>query len=77
METFCNGIIVNPVADPMKVLIIAVCIGAVHLVFGQLVHIYMGFRDGEGVDALLDVVPCGACSPPSDWCGPDCPGGAS
>ena len=57
METFCNGIIVNPVADPMKVLIIAVCIGAVHLVFGQLVHIYMGFRDGEGVDALLDVVP--------------------
>ena len=57
MAKFCAGIVVNPVADPMTVLIIAVCIGAVHLVFGQLIHIYMGFRDGEGVDALLDVVP--------------------
>ena len=57
MAKFCSGIVVNPVADPMTVLIIAVCIGAVHLVFGQLIHIYMGFRDGEGVDALLDVVP--------------------
>ncbi len=57
MQSFCNGIIVNPVTDPMTVLIIAIVIGAFHLVYGQLVHIYMGFRDGEGVDALLDVVP--------------------
>jgi V/A-type H+-transporting ATPase subunit I len=57
MQTFCNGIIVNPVTDPMKVLIIAMVIGAIQLLFGQLVHIYMGFRDGTGVDALLDVVP--------------------
>lgn len=57
LQTFCNGIIVNPIGNPMPVLIIAIGIGVVHLLFGQCVHIYMGFRDGKGVDALLDVVP--------------------
>ncbi|MCD8334375.1 MAG: V-type ATP synthase subunit I [Clostridiales bacterium] len=57
MVTFCNGIIVNPVNDPMTVLIIAVVIGCFHLLMGQCIHIYMGFRDGTPVDALLDVVP--------------------
>ncbi len=57
MAAFSKGIIVNPVNDPMLVMVIAIAIGCVQLVFGQLVHIYMGFRDGEGVDALLDVVP--------------------
>lgn len=60
LQTFSAGIVVNPVNDPMKVLIIAIAIGCVHLVFGQCIHIYMGFRDGKlsgGVDALLDVVP--------------------
>lgn len=57
MAAFSKGIIVNPVNDPMTVMVIAIAIGCVQLVFGQLVHIYMGFRDGEGVDALLDVVP--------------------
>lgn len=57
MAAFSKGIIVNPVNDPMLVMVIAIVIGCVQLVFGQLVHIYMGFRDGEGVDALLDVVP--------------------
>lgn len=60
MQAFCNGLLVNPVKDPMTVLIIAVVIGCVHLVMGQCIHIYMGFRDGAlkgGVDALLDVVP--------------------
>lgn len=57
MAAFSSGLIVNPVNDPMKVMVIAIVIGCVQLVFGQLVHIYMGFRDGEGLDALLDVVP--------------------
>lgn len=57
MESFCSGLLVNPVNDPMTVLILAVAVGAVHLVMGQCIHIYMGFRDGTGVDALLDVVP--------------------
>ena len=57
LETFCNGIIVNPVNDPMTVLIISLCIGAVHLVFGQCIHLYMGFRDGKPLGPILDVVP--------------------
>ena len=57
MEKFTSGIIVNPIEDPMTVLIIAIAIGCVQLIMGQCIHIYMGFRDGEGVDALLDVVP--------------------
>ena len=59
MSAFSKGFIVNPVNDPMTVLIIAIVIGCFHLVMGQCIHIYMGFRDGAkaGVDALLDVVP--------------------
>lgn len=57
MAAFSNGLIVNPVKDPMTVMVIAMVIGCFQLLFGQLVHIYMGFRDGEGVEALLDVVP--------------------
>ena len=56
-QTFSNGIIVNPIGDPMTVLVIAIGIGIVHLIFGQCIHIYMGFRDGRGIDSLLDVVP--------------------
>ena len=41
----------------MTVLIVGIGLGVVQLLFGQCVHIYMGFRDGEGGDALLDVLP--------------------
>jgi V/A-type H+-transporting ATPase subunit I len=57
MQAFCDGIVVNPIQDPMTVLILAIAIGCVQLLMGQCIHIYMGFRDGAGVDALLDVVP--------------------
>lgn len=57
MSAFSAGLIVNPVNDPMTVLIIAIVIGCFHLLMGQCIHIYMGFRDGNGPDALLDVVP--------------------
>ena len=57
LVTFSNGIIVNPVNDPMTVLIISLCIGAVHLVFGQCIHLYMGFRDKKPLGPILDVVP--------------------
>ncbi len=57
MTAFCNGLIVNPVQDPMTVLVLAIIIGCVQLVMGQCIHIYMGFRDGNGLDGILDVVP--------------------
>ncbi len=57
LQTFNNGIVVNPITSPMNALILAIAIGVVHLLFGQCIHIYMGFRDGNVMDALLDVVP--------------------
>ena len=57
LQTFSNGIIVNPINDPMTTLIMAVVIGVIQLVFGQCIHIYMCFRDGHPADGLLDVVP--------------------
>ncbi len=49
--------LISPLDDPMTVLILGIGLGCVQLIVGQCVHIFMGFRDGEGVDALLDVVP--------------------
>ncbi len=57
LQTFCNGIVVNPVNDPMTVLIIALGIGIVQLVMGQCIHIYMEARDGHPMEGILDVVP--------------------
>ena len=57
LSAFCDGIVVNAVNDPLKVLIIAICIGCVHLIFGQCIRIYMGFRDHEPLEGILDVVP--------------------
>ena len=57
LEAWCDGLIVSPINDPMTVLIISIVLGCVQLIMGQCIHIYMGFRDGKGVDALLDVVP--------------------
>ena len=52
--------LINPLEDPMTILIIAIVLGAVHMLFGQCVHMYMGARDGKlsgFLDAALDVVP--------------------
>lgn len=49
--------LLNPLSDPMTVLIVAIALGVVQLICGQCIHLYMKFRDGEGVDGLLDVLP--------------------
>ena len=49
--------LINPLENPMKVLIIAIIIGAVQMFFGQCVHIYMEIRDGRPAEGFLDVVP--------------------
>lgn len=45
----------DPLSDPMKVLIISVAFGAVHIIFGMAVKAYMLIRDGHPLDALFDV----------------------
>lgn len=49
--------IINPLQDPMTILIFGIVLGCIHMLFGQLIHIYLGFRDHNGIDALLDIVP--------------------
>jgi len=57
LQWFTSGPLLNPLNDPMTVLVVSLCIGVVQLVFGQCVRIYMGFRDGEPLEGILDVVP--------------------
>ena len=49
--------LINPLQNPMQVLIIAIVIGAIQMFFGQCVHIYMNVRDGRPAEGFLDVVP--------------------
>lgn len=52
--------VISPMEDPMTVLIIGIAIGCFQLIFGQCIHICLGFRDGGakgGLDGMLDVVP--------------------
>ena len=49
--------LINPLENPMQVLIIAIIVGAVQMFFGQCVHIYMNIRDGRPAEGFLDVVP--------------------
>ena len=62
-ENFLGGKVVklpsliNPLENPMQVLIIAIIIGAIQMFFGQCVHIYMEIRDGHPAEGFLDVVP--------------------
>ncbi len=57
MEGVVLPYLINPLADPMQVLIIAVIIGVFQLLFGQCLHIYMEARDGQPLEGILDVVP--------------------
>lgn len=49
--------VVNPLTDPLLFLYASVALGAVHLLFGQVVHLYLCARAGRFADALLDTVP--------------------
>lgn len=49
--------LVSPLENPMTILYFGIGLGIVHMFFGMCVKIYMGFRDGEAMEALLDVVP--------------------
>jgi len=59
-ESFLGGKItlwaaIDPLSDPLTVMIIALAIGAVQIIAGMVVKAYLCFRDGHPLDALLDV----------------------
>ncbi|MGI6030691.1 MAG: V-type ATP synthase subunit I [Eubacteriales bacterium] len=47
----------DPVQQPMTLLIFSCILGVVHLFTGMAVKLYMEARDGNGLDAALDIVP--------------------
>ncbi len=57
VELWC---IINPLEDPMTILVFGIVLGCIHMIFGQCIHIYIGFRDNKGIaklDNILDVIP--------------------
>lgn len=57
---FALWCIVNPLEEPMTILVFGIVLGCIHMLFGQCIHIYMGIRDGKGIGKLdnsLDVIP--------------------
>lgn len=46
---------IDPLSDPLTVMIIALILGAVQIIAGMLVKVYLCFRDGHPLDAFLDV----------------------
>ena len=47
--------LINPLEDPLKVLILSLVVGAVQILFGMGVKAYLLIRDGKPLDALFDV----------------------
>ncbi len=47
----------DPLKDPMSVLIVACAMGVVHIIVGMAVKFFILWRDGSPLDAILDVVP--------------------
>lgn len=47
--------VLDPLSDPLKILYLALIMGAIQLMVGMCIKIYICFRDGHPLDALLDV----------------------
>ncbi len=49
--------LVNPMQEPMKILIFGIVLGCLQMIFGMCIKIYLGWKQGNLKEALLDVVP--------------------
>ncbi len=47
--------VLDPLTDPLKILYLSVIMGAIQLMVGMCIHVYLCFRDGHPLDALFDV----------------------
>jgi V/A-type H+-transporting ATPase subunit I len=47
--------VINPLSNPMGVLYIAIIMGAIQIMFGMCLKVYLCIRDGRPLDALFDV----------------------
>lgn len=54
-KTVTMPALLNPLEDPLKILILSLALGAVQILFGMGVKAYILIRDGKPWDALMDV----------------------
>lgn len=45
----------DPLSEPMKLLVVSLILGAIHLFVGMGVQAYMDIKDGRPLDALFDI----------------------
>ena len=45
----------NPLNEPMRLLVVSLILGAIHLFTGMAIQAYMHIRDGHPLDALFDI----------------------
>ena len=57
IQWFNNGPLFNPMNDPMRMMVFSVGLGAIHLLTGMAIHMYMEARDGQWLEGVLDVIP--------------------
>ncbi|MCI2106732.1 MAG: V-type ATP synthase subunit I [Intestinimonas sp.] len=57
LSWFNSGPLINPLSDPMTVMIGALVLGGIQIIVGMIIHLYMEIRDGQALDGILDVVP--------------------
>lgn len=47
--------LINPLEEPMVMLVASLVLGAIHLIFGMAINAVMLIKDGKALDALFDV----------------------
>lgn len=51
------ALLVDPLANPLGFILVSLAVGAVHLLTGMAIKMYVTWRDGQRLDAVLDTVP--------------------
>ncbi len=51
------ALLLDPLSNPLGFLVVSIIIGGVHLISGMAIKMYVTWRDGHRLDAVLDTVP--------------------
>lgn len=54
---FFNGLLFNPLDDPMLFLVVSLAVGGVHIIAGMVIKFVLLCKDGKVLDALCDILP--------------------
>lgn len=54
---FFNGLLFNPLDDPMLFLVVSLAVGGVHIIAGMVIKFVLLCKDGKALDAVCDILP--------------------